>query len=155
MAVTKYLPLIFSILVGVGAGLRAQLVLRNIIYSFFFAIPGWYMSFTLGESSRNLLLDYSDYRKELPTQELRSVDSFETKRISHTYDKPTYQDTYVSTLPGQQLYLEERQEIGLEQIETLDGVSKESKQLNGETVFTWQKDRIQRTSTVTKKNTFR
>lgn len=141
--VTAYLPLGVSIVVGIGAGVSANLQLGSIIYGFIFGIPGWYMSYSMAEVGRSLLLDCSDYRKELPSQELQSVDSFKTKKVTYTHQKPTHHDTFVSTSPGETLYYEESNEVCLDKIETLDGVYRESKQLNGKTVFTWQKDRIE------------
>lgn len=127
--------------------MQVHIQLGSVIYGFIFARLGWYTSYIL-------LIDCSDFRKELPTQELKNIDSFnsETKKISFTQGRPDHHEMFVSTSLGQNLYYQERTEVRLEKIETLDGVYKESKKLNGERVFWWKENKLQQQSMLTENN---
>lgn len=136
-AFVKHAPLIISIIVGLTAGVSVNLQYKNILYSFFSAIPVWFSSFKVAESTRNVLaIDCTDYVQELPVLEKNllsetNVDS--NSKISVSLSKPTRHETFTSTSPGQELHYEERINI-----DSLDGFYKEGTKLNGEKTLTWK-----------------
>ena len=148
----KHAPLLLSILFGIGAGFGINLALLNnggftnltrLLLAYLSVILGWVGSFRVAEYSLNLLaIDCSDYFEELPVRESKSLpygepleEITDNSKISVTPSKPTRHETFVSTAPGETLYYEERKKI---EVETLDGVVKKSRKLNGEKVVTWK-----------------
>ena len=147
--VVKYSPLIASLLIGIASGVGVNLALQgsNLWVSFLSAIPGWAGSFRIAEYTRNVLaIDCSDYVEKLPVRESKSLpygepleqEICDNSKISVSPSKPTRHETFISTAPGQDLYYEEKREI---EVETLEGVYKESRKVNGEKIVIWKSNR--------------
>ena len=95
-----------------------------------------------------MVIDCSDYVEKLPVRESKSLpygepleqEICENSKISVSPSKPTRHETFISTAPGQTLYYEEKRETEIE-VETLEGVFKQSRKVNGEKIVTWKSHR--------------
>lgn len=146
--IIRQLPFLISIVGAVICGSGVNVALRGTalrtILSYFLALPGWAVSYQVGDNIRNLLtIDCSDYLRELPVKETKSaaygdpieICESDNSKVSVTPAKPTRHQAFVSTTPDKSLHYEAGSQI---EIETLDGRLKESRRVNGEKVIIWR-----------------